>query len=279
MQGFKKVEISGVNSFELPVLTAKEMGEMFKRLQSGEISLREKIIQGNLKLVLSVLQRFKNRGENMDDLFQIGCIGLMKAVDNFSLAHNVNFSTYAVPMILGEIKRYLRDNNYIHMTRSLKITAQKLQEMREVLLHKYEREPTVTEIAAAMQLEPEDVVLALNAGLEPVSIFDPVFNDSNDPVHLLELLKDMENGDERWLENIELKEALNKLGLREKFIIVSRFFQGKTQEEVARCLKISQAQISRIEKSALRQLRNYYTGQAVGKNTVESQKTKVESQR
>lgn len=263
MQGFKKVEISGVNSFDLPVLSPKEMGELFNRLHAGETSLREKIIQGNLKLVLSVLQRFKNRGENMDDLFQIGCIGLMKAVDNFSLDHNVNFSTYAVPMILGEIKRHLRDNNYIHMSRSLKTTAQKLQEKRELLLQKYEREPTVTELAAEMQLTPEDVVLAINAALEPVSIFEPVYNDNSDPVHLLELLKDVEHADERWLENIELKEALDKLGLREKYIIISRFFKGKTQEEVAASLHISQAQISRIEKGALCRLRQHYTGQAV----------------
>jgi RNA polymerase sporulation-specific sigma factor len=270
VHGFKKVEISGVNSFELPVLTAEEMRGLFQRLHCGETDLREKIIQGNLKLVLSVLQRFKNRGENIDDLFQIGCIGLMKAVDNFSLEHNVHFSTYAVPMILGEIKRYLRDNNYIHMSRSLKTTAQKLQEIRELLLQKYEREPTITEIAREMKLTPEEVVLAVNAGLEPISIFEPVYNDSSDPVHLLELLKDMENEDERWLENIELKEALDKLALREKYIIISRFFKGKTQEEVARCLKISQAQISRIEKAALRQLRRHYTGQALVKDETRS---------
>ncbi len=263
MYGFKKVEISGVNSFDLPVLTAEEMRELFLKMHSGETDSREKIIQGNLKLVLSVLQRFKNRGENIDDLFQIGCIGLMKAVDNFSLEHNVQFSTYAVPMILGEIKRYLRDNNYIHMSRSLKTTAQKLQEIREVLLQKYEREPTITEIAAEMKLTPEEVVLAVNAGLEPISIFEPVYNESSDPVHLLELLKDLENEDERWLENIELKEALDSLALREKYIIISRFFKGKTQDEVARSLKISQAQISRIEKAALRQLRKHYTGQAL----------------
>lgn len=263
MYGFKKVEISGVNSFELPVLTAGEMRELFRKMHSGETDSRGKIIQGNLKLVLSVLQRFKNRGENIDDLFQIGCIGLMKAVDNFSLEHNVQFSTYAVPMILGEIKRYLRDNNYIHMSRSLKTTAQKLQEIRETLLQKYEREPTIAEIAAEMKLTPEDVVLAVNAGLDPISIFEPVYNDSSDPVHLLELLKDMESEDERWLENIELKEALDSLAMREKYIIISRFFKGKTQDEVARSLNISQAQISRIEKAALRQLRKHYTGQAI----------------
>ncbi|MEW5919479.1 MAG: RNA polymerase sporulation sigma factor SigG [Bacillota bacterium] len=266
MKGYNKVEISGVNSFELPVLSAEEMRCLFRRLQAGETAIRETIIQGNLKLVLSVLQRFKNRGENMDDLFQIGCIGLMKAVDNFSLDHNVQFSTYAVPMILGEIKRCLRDNNYIHMSRSLKATAQKLQEIRELLLQKYEREPSVAEIASEMQISPEEVVLAVNAGQEPVSIFEPVFNDSSDPVNLMELLTDMENGDEHWLENIEMREALEKLALREKYIIIARFFQGKTQEEVARCLGISQAQISRIEKAALGRLRRYYTGQAMDKD-------------
>ncbi len=263
MKGYPKVKISGVNSFALPVLSAAEMRSLFVHWQAGNTAAREKIIQGNLKLVLSVLQRFKNRGEDLDDLFQIGCVGLMKAVDNFSLEHNVQFSTYAVPMILGEIKRYLRDNNYLHMSRSLKATAQKVQEMRELLLQKYEREPSVAEIAAEMQLAPEEVALAAGAGLEPVSIFEPVYQDSSDPVVLAELLADQEHGDEQWLENLEIKAALEKLSVREKYIIIARFFQGRTQEEVAVRLGISQAQISRIEKGALARLRHYYGGQVL----------------
>ena len=258
MYSYKKVEISGVNTFFLPTIPWEHMRELFEKLADGEIGVREELIKGNLKLVLSVLKRFKNRGENMDDLFQIGCIGLMKAIDNFKLEHNVNFSTYAVPMILGEIKRYLRDNNYIHMSRSLKNTAQKVQEAREIMLQKNQKEPTINELAAEIGISPEEIILACNAGLEPLSFFEPVFNDSNDTVQVMDLLCNQDE-DQCRLENIELKEALGHLSLRERYVIIERFFRGKTQMEVAKKLGISQAQISRIEKNALRLLRSYYS--------------------
>lgn len=257
MYSYKKVEISGVNTFFLPTLSWERMHTLFEQLADGEVEVREELIKGNLKLVLSVLKRFKNRGENMDDLFQIGCIGLMKAIDNFKLEHNVNFSTYAVPMILGEIKRYLRDNNYLHMSRSMKTTAQKVQEARESLLQKNQKEPTVSELAEAIGASPEEIILACNANLEPLSFFEPVFNDSSDPVQVMDLLSDQEE-DRRCLENIALKEALERLSLRERYVIIERFFRGKTQVEVSEKLGISQAQISRIEKNALRLLRDYY---------------------
>jgi RNA polymerase sporulation-specific sigma factor len=260
MQNYGKVEISGVNTYELSTLSWDSMKKLFERFIGGEKEVREELINCNLKLVLSVLKRFRNRGENMDDLFQIGCIGLMKAVDNFKLEHSVNFSTYAVPMILGEIKRYLRDNNYLHMSRSLKVTAQKIQEIREQMLQKNQKEPSITEIAREMGMDIEEIVLAYNVNMDPISLFEPVFSDSTDPLHLLDLIKDMENMDERWLENIALQEALEMLSPREKYIIIARFFQGKTQMEVAGKVGISQAQISRVEKGALRSIRDYYNG-------------------
>ncbi len=257
MYSYNKVEISGVNTFYLPTLSWEYMRGLFVQLANGGVEAREELIEGNLKLVLSVLKRFKNRGENMDDLFQIGCIGLMKAIDNFKLEHNVNFSTYAVPMILGEIKRYLRDNNYIHMSRSTKITAQKVQEIRESLLQKNQKEPTLSEVARVIGIGPEEVILACNANMDPLSFFEPVFNDSSDPVQVMDLLSDQEE-DRRWLENIALKEALEHLSPRERYVIIERFFHGKTQVEVAEKLGISQAQISRVEKNALGLLRGYY---------------------
>lgn len=261
MHNFKKVKISGVNTYELPTISWEKMKKLFQRLENGETGVRDELIQGNLKLVLSVLKNFANRGENMDDLFQIGCIGLMKAVDNFRLEHSVNFSTYAVPMILGEVKRYLRDNNYVHMSRSLKTNAQKIQNVRDNLLQKNQREPTLNELAAEMGMAPEEIVMAYNAGMEPLSFFEPVFNDSTDPLHIIDILKDEQNEDERWLETIALKEALEKLSPRERYILIARFFQGKTQMEVAEKIGISQAQISRIEKAALRFIRRYYKDQ------------------
>jgi RNA polymerase sporulation-specific sigma factor len=257
MYSYKKVEISGVNTYFLPTLSWEHMRTLFVQLANGGVEVREELIKGNLKLVLSVLKRFKNRGENMDDLFQIGCIGLMKAIDNFKLEHNVNFSTYAVPMILGEIKRYLRDNNYIHMSRSTKITAQKVQEVRESLLQRNQKEPTVSEVAEVLGIGPEEIILACNANMDPLSFFEPVFNDSSDPVQIMDLLSDQEE-DRRWLENIALKEALEHLNPRERYVIIERFFHGKTQVEVSEKLGISQAQISRIEKNALRLLRSFY---------------------
>ncbi len=252
-----KVQISGVNTYELPTLPWETMKVLFQRLASGEQEVREELIQNNLKLVLSVLKRFRNRGENMDDLFQVGCIGLMKAIDNFSLEHNVNFSTYAVPMILGEVKRYLRDNNYIHMSRSLKTSAHKIQEFRESYFQQNEKEPSLAEIAAYLELTPEEVVLAYNANQDPVSVFEPVFADSTDPLQLLDLLRDGKNCDENWLNQIELKQALEKLDSRSRYIVVNRFFHGKTQVEVAEKIGISQAQVSRVEKASLSLIRQY----------------------
>lgn len=270
MYNYKKVVISGVNTYSLPTISWNEMKRLFQRLAHGEKEVREELINCNLKLVLSVLKNFTNRGENMDDLFQIGCIGLMKAIDNFKLEHGVNFSTYAVPMILGEVKRYLRDNNYVHMSRSLKTTAQKIQGVRDNLFQKNQKEPTLTEIASEMGITPEEIVLAYNANMEPLSFFEPVFSDSTDPLHIIDLLKDVDNDDERWLETIALKEALQKLSPRERYILIARFFQGKTQMEVAQRVGISQAQISRIEKSALRFVRSYYNEQGSREEQIDS---------
>ena len=260
MYNYHKVKLSGVNTYDLPTLSWGEMKKLFQELEKGNkaVEVREELINCNLKLVLSVLKKFSNRGENMDDLFQIGCIGLMKAVDNFKLEYNVNFSTYAVPMILGEIRRYLRDNNYVHMSRSLKITAQRIQNARELYLQKNQKEPTLSELAAEVGIPTEEIILAYNANLEPLSFFEPVYNDSTDPLQIIDLLKDVENGEERMLETVALKEALEKLEPRERYILIARFFQGKTQMEVARRVGISQAQISRIEKAALRFIRRHY---------------------
>ena len=257
----KKVNISGVNTYKLPVLSSARMKELFQKLQQGDSEARQELINGNLRLVLSVLQRFKNRGENMDDLFQVGCIGLMKAVDNFSLEHNVHFSTYAVPMIVGEIKRYLRDNSTVRVSRSLKMLAQKAQHVREDLTRKLLREPTVQEIAQELEVTPEEVVFAYQAVNEPVSLYDPVFSDSTDPVSIMDLVSDQENNADLWVEDITLREALQVLSERERRILESRFFAGQTQTEIALEIGISQAQVSRIEKAALRRVRHYLAGE------------------
>ncbi len=272
---FKKVKISGVQTCDLPTIPWEQMKVYFQRLADGETGIREELIKGNLKLVLSVLKKFTYRNENMDDLFQIGCIGLMKAIDNFSLEHGVNFSTYAVPMIIGEIKRHLRDNNFIHISRSLKNMAQKIQSVRDSYLQKNQREPTLGELAGEVDLTPEEIVFVYNANAEPVSFFEPVFNDSTDPLQIIDLLPDMLNEDESWLERIALKEALARLDARERFIISARFFQGKTQMEVARLVGISQAQISRIEKAALLFIREYYQGPEGAKLQAEDQKNSL----
>lgn len=251
----QKVNISGVNTYKLPVLSGTRIKELFNRLGDGDKNARTELINGNLRLVLSVLQRFKNRGENLDDLFQVGCIGLMKAVDNFSLDHNVHFSTYAVPMIIGEIKRHLRDNNTLHISRSLKMLAQKAQQAREELTKKLLREPSVDEIARELAVSPEEVVFAYQAVNEPVSLYDPVFQDSTDPVFIMDLVSDHKNNSDLWVEDIALRQALEILSDRERRILESRFFDGRTQTEIAAEIGISQAQVSRIEKSALRRIR------------------------
>jgi RNA polymerase sporulation-specific sigma factor len=250
-----KVEICGVNTSKLPVLKNDVMRKLFKDMQNGDLSAREKIISGNLRLVLSVIQRFTNRGGNVDDLFQVGCIGLMKATDNFDLSQNVKFSTYAVPMIIGEIRRYLRDNNPIRVSRSLRDVAYKALQVRDKLVNKNSREPSVTEIAKELNIPREEIVFALDAIQEPISLFEPIYHDGGDPIFVMDQIGDEKNHDIQWLEGIAVREALRKLNEREKKIITLRFFEGKTQMEVAEEIGISQAQVSRLEKGALLHLK------------------------
>lgn len=252
-----KVEICGVNTAKLPVLTNEEMQKLFVKIKAGDMKAREEFIQGNLRLVLSIIQRFNRRGEPVDDLFQIGCIGLIKAIDNFDTSHNVRFSTYAVPMIIGEIRRYLRDNNSIRVSRSLRDIAYKALQAREQLIHKHSKEPTIIEIADVLGLPKEEVVFALEAIQEPVSLFEPIFHDGGDAIFVVDQVKDDKEEDDNWIRKITLKEALNKLNTREKEILNLRFFEGKTQMEVADEIGISQAQVSRLEKNALKQMRKF----------------------
>ena len=252
-----KVEICGVNTSKLPVLTRKEKDELFLKIKDGDKEAREIFVRGNLRLVLSVIQRFSNRGENADDLFQVGCIGLIKAIDNFDLSQNVQFSTYAVPMIIGEIRRYLRDNNSIRVSRSLKDIAYKALQVKEWLTNENSREPTVNEIAHELDLPKGDVVFALDAIADPVSLFEPVYHDGAEAIYVMDQVKDEKNTDESWLENIAINEAMKHLDDREKHILRLRFFHGRTQMEVANEIGISQAQVSRLEKSALKQMRKY----------------------
>jgi len=252
-----KVEICGVNTSKLPVLTNAQMRKLFQALKNGDPSARTQLINGNLRLVLSVIQRFANRGEYVDDLFQVGCIGLMKAIDNFDLAQNVKFSTYAVPMIIGEIRRYLRDNNPLRVSRSLRDMAYKALQVRETLINKYSREPSVNEIAKELNLPREEIVFALDAIQDPVSLFEPIYHDGGDPIFVMDQISDEKNHDQRWLEDIAIKDALNKLSERERLILTLRFYEGKTQMEVAEEIGISQAQVSRLEKAALVHMRKY----------------------
>ncbi|MGI6097672.1 MAG: RNA polymerase sporulation sigma factor SigG [Dethiobacteria bacterium] len=252
-----KVEICGVNTAKLPVLKNKEMRQLFVRMHNGDEHAREKLVNGNLRLVLSVIQRFNNRGEYVDDLFQVGCIGLIKAIDNFDLKQNVKFSTYAVPMIIGEIRRYLRDNNPIRVSRSLRDIAYKVLQVRDNLANKLSREPSISEIANELKLTREDIVFALDAIQEPVSLFEPIYHDGGDPIFVMDQIGDEKNLDERWLEILAIKEALEKLNKREKLILTLRFYRGKTQMEVADEIGISQAQVSRLEKAALGHLRKH----------------------
>lgn len=252
-----KVEICGVNTAQLPTLSKKEKDELFVKIKSGDSAAREKFVKGNLRLVLSIIQRFANRGENADDLFQVGCIGLIKAIDNFDLSQNVQFSTYAVPMIIGEIRRYLRDNNSIRISRSVKDVAYKALYAKEKLTAKNSREPTVAEIAKELDVPKEDVVFALDAIADPVSLFEPIYHDGGEAVYVMDQVRDKKNTDENWLENIALDEAMKHLNEREKHILNLRFFRGKTQMEVAEEIGISQAQVSRLEKSALKHMRKY----------------------
>ena len=252
-----KVEICGVNTAKLPVLTHEEKEKLFERIQQGDKAARDEYINGNLRLVLSIIQRFHNRGEYADDLFQVGCVGLIKAIDNFDVTQNVRFSTYAVPMIIGEIRRYLRDNNAIRVSRSLRDTAYKALQVRERMTKENGKEPTIQEIAKEMNMAKEDVVFAMDAIQDPISLYEPVFHEDGDALYVMDQIKDEKSGNDMWLENIALGEAMKKLGTREKKILNLRFFQGKTQMEVSAEVGISQAQVSRIEKTALKQMRKY----------------------
>lgn len=252
-----KVEICGVNTSKLPVLTDKEKMELFEKIKQGDACARQEFIYGNLRLVLSILRRFNNRGENIDDLFQIGCIGLIKALDNFDTSHDVKFSTYAVPMIIGEIRRYLRDNNVIRVSRSMRDTAYKALAVKEKFTAEKGREPTIEEISKELNVPKEDISNALDAILDPISLQEPIYHDGGDAVFVMDQIADEKNADEIWLEKISLKEAMNKLSDRERHILTLRFFQGKTQMEVAEEISISQAQVSRLEKNALAHMKKY----------------------
>lgn len=252
-----KVEICGVNTSKLPVLTNDQKKALFERMHKGDTSAREEFINGNLRLVLSVIQRFNNRGEYVDDLFQVGCIGLIKAIDNFDVSQNVKFSTYAVPMIIGEIRRYLRDNNSIRVSRSLRDIAYKALQAKEKLTNRNSKEPTIAEIAQELQLPKEEVVFALDAIQDPISLFESVYHDGGDAIYVMDQVSDEKNIDDNWLEGISLKEAMRKLNEREKLILNLRFFEGRTQMEVAEEIGISQAQVSRLEKTALMHMKKY----------------------
>ena len=252
-----RVEICGVNTAKLPYVKEKELRQLLLSMKNGDPSSRELIIMGNLRLVLSVIQKFNNRGENADDLFQIGCMGLIKSIDNFDLIHNVKFSTYAVPMIIGELRRYLRDNNSIRVSRSLRDIAYKALLARDKLMLVDNKEPTVSQISKELDIPREEVVFALAAIQEPISIFEPVNHDSGDSLFIMDQISDKKSSDDCWLENMSIQEGIKKLNEREKLILTLRFFDGRTQMEVSEEIGISQAQVSRLEKTALLRLRKY----------------------
>lgn len=252
-----KVEICGVNTSKLPLLGEKEKRQLLEQIKQGDKQAREKFIHGNLRLVLSIVQRFSNSNENMDDLFQIGCIGLMKAIDNFNLELDVKFSTYAVPMIIGEVRRYLRDNNTIRVSRSLRDIAYKAIYAKESLFKQNHKEPTVSEVAEYIGVPKEDVVYALDAIQSPMSLHEPVYTEGGDALYVMDQISDKKNKEEKWVNDIVLGEAIDRLPSREKYIIKLRFFSGKTQTEVSKELGISQAQVSRLEKNALKSMKQY----------------------
>lgn len=250
-----KVEICGVNTSQLKVLPNDEIVELLKKTKQGDQDAREKLVQGNLRLVLSVIQRFTNRGELVDDLFQVGCIGLIKSIDNFDLSQNVRFSTYAVPMIIGEIRRYLRDNSAIRVSRSMRDTAYRAMQAKEQFVNAHQREPTIDELAAILGTPREELAFALDAIVEPVSLYEPLYSDAGDEMCVMDQVRDTKNTDESWLERIALRNAISRLSEREQHILSLRFFEGRTQTEVAEEVGISQAQISRLEKAALARIK------------------------
>ena len=250
-----KVEICGVNTAKLPSLTTAETDELLRRAKNGDSAARERLVEGNLRLVLSVIQRFAGRGENADDLFQVGCVGLLKAIDNFDVNLNLRFSTYGVPMILGEIRRYLRDNSAIRVSRSMRDTAYRVLQAREKLQRDSQREPSIEQIAKELEIPREEGVFALDAIVDPVSLFEPVYSDAGDTVCVMDQVRDTKNTAEDWLEHIALKEAMAQLSEREQHILALRFADGKTQMEVSEEIGISQAQVSRLEKNAIKFIR------------------------
>lgn len=252
-----KVEICGVNTAKLPLLKQMEKEALFSKIMDGDKKAREQYIEGNLRLVLSVIKRFHTSQENVDDLFQIGCIGLIKAIDNFNAELGVKFSTYAVPMIQGEIRRFLRDSNPIRVSRSLKDTAYKAIYAREQMMKKNQKEPTISEIATEIGIPKEDLVYALDAIQSPMSLYEPIYTDGGDTLYVMDQISDKKNKEETWVENLSLSDAMKRLADREREIITLRFFEGKTQMEVSEIIGISQAQVSRLEKNALRIMRNY----------------------
>ncbi|MBE5870451.1 MAG: RNA polymerase sporulation sigma factor SigG [Lachnospiraceae bacterium] len=254
-----KVEICGVNTAKLPLLDAKKQTELFERIRGGDEQARMQYIEGNLRLVLSIIRRFNQTNENADDLFQIGCIGLIKAIDNFNAGLGVKFSTYAVPMIMGEIRRFLRDSNPIRVSRSLKDTAYKAIYAKEQMTKKNQKEPSIMEIAEEIGISKEELVYALDAIQSPMSLYEPVYTDGTDTLYVMDQISDKKNKEETWVENLSLSDAMKHIGKREREIISLRFFEGKTQMEVSRIIGISQAQVSRLEKNALRIMRNYLT--------------------
>lgn len=253
-----KVEICGVNTSKLPILSREEKEELLIKIKAGDEEARQAFIYGNLRLVLSVIQRFYGRGESADDLFQVGCVGLIKAIDNFDLSQNVQFSTYAVPMIVGEIKRYLRDNNSIRVSRSIRDLAYKVIQYKERYLKENNREPTVEEIAKELQVEKEDIAFSLDAIQDPLSLQEPVYNDGSESIYIMDQVKDSKNTDELWAEKMTIMQVMKKLNEKEKEIITKRFFDGKTQMEVADEIGISQAQVSRLEKNAIDRIKRLY---------------------
>ena len=253
-----KVEICGVTTSKLPVLSNEEKEELLKKIKNGDQEAREVFVKGNLKLVLSVIKNFYGRGENLDDLFQIGCVGLIKAMDNFDVNMNVKFSTYAVPMIIGEIRRYLRDNNIIRVSRSVRDLGYKVLAIREIAKKENKREPTIEEIAKELNVTKEDIAFCLDAIQDPISLQEPAYGDETDNIYVMDQIKDKKNSDENWAENLTISETLNKLKAKEREIINKRFFEGRTQIEVAEEIGISQAQVSRLEKNAISHIRRIY---------------------
>ncbi len=253
-----RVEIANVNTSKLQVLTQEETKELFEKMHNGDKSAREKLINGNLRLVLSVIQRFCGRGENADDLFQVGCVGLIKAIDNFDTSLDIQLSTYGVPMIIGEVRRYLRDNNMVRVSRSVRDLAYKVLQAKEKITREKGKEPTIDDLAKELNVEKEEIVLSLDAIQDPVSLQEPVYNDGADSLSIMDQVKDKKNTDEMWAENITMNEALKRLNDKERMIIDKRFFLGRTQMEVANEIGISQAQVSRLEKTAIEHMRRLY---------------------